>query len=606
MSQPEGSKHKGDAIDRNDAVHFEKIEEHSGPIPGNASLAGDSGDASVSDFLVAKESSTRLDSWIDWISDFCSSILVKETRQAIKSRQFFMTFMFLLALIVLWTFFALSPARDNYEIESLGSFMLCGFLWILGVPLVLIIPFTTFRSLAQEYEDGTIDMVMITTMKPWQIIAGKLGSAMLQVLIYMSILAPCISFCYLLRGVDISQIWYSIGGSLVVTFGLCCLAIALASAADTARIIQVLSVLLILALLFCGFVWCGLSYAICFEPVSQSDQGIMNLLWSGAGLAWISSALVLFCAATARIAFASSNRSTLVRIGVTIQVVLFVGWVIASMTAFGYNKYGFMVASVFAMHYMLLVGGMMLGCHPGMSPRVRRSLPRTRLKQLLFGLYMPGPGRAFLFVIGLSAGICSTLAILAIGHDLFEVSFDMDIPNAARNPNTFAGVDIQFSLLTILANFLFFLFFFCIAFLISRLFARRSVHRNPFVIEMAFITAIPAAIAIFSSYALAPDVFEDLRYGFDLSQIFNWYRVQYLAVEGNVDEAIPYMLIVGIPTFTMLYVCFRLSAPELSESHTAVPQRVLEENEALKRERLWGADADEETIDEIFAVVRSN
>jgi len=198
---------------------------NNGPIPSKVSLSGASVDPSVDGFIVAKEPDSKLDGWIDWISDFCSSILVKETRQAIKSRQFFSTFMLLLGAVICWTFFALSPARNSYDVDSLGSYMLFGFLVILGLPLVLIIPYTTFRSLAQEYEDGTIEMVLITTMKPWQIIAGKLGSAMLQVLIYVAILAPCISFCYLLRGVDISQIWMSISGALVVTFGLCCFAI---------------------------------------------------------------------------------------------------------------------------------------------------------------------------------------------------------------------------------------------------------------------------------------------------------------------------------------------------------------------------------------------
>jgi hypothetical protein len=219
-------------------------------------------------------------------------------------------------VVIIWTFFALSPARDGYEVDSLGAFMLCGFLWILGLPLVLIIPYTTYRSLAQEYEDGTIDMVLITTMKPYQIIAGKLGSAMLQVLIYMAVLAPCISFCYLLRGVDISQIYYSIGGGLIVSFGLCCLAIALASAADSTRLVQVIAVFLILGLLFCGWMWCLLAWAICFAPMPANQRPLVNLMLAGPFLAWISTAIILFFAASAKIAFSSSNRSTMIRGGV--------------------------------------------------------------------------------------------------------------------------------------------------------------------------------------------------------------------------------------------------------------------------------------------------
>ena len=576
-----------------------------GPIPDGMSLKVGSDAAGVAEYLVAKEATTKLDSWIDWISDFCSSILVKETRQAIKSRQFFFTFMLLLACVICWTFFALSPARDNYEVDSLGSFMLCGFLWILGIPLVLIIPYTTFRSLAQEYEDGTIDMVLITTMEPWQIIAGKLGSAMLQVLIYMSVLAPCISFCYLLRGVDISQIWYSIGGGLVVTFGLCCLAIALASAADSSRVVQVLSVFLILGLLFCAGIWCSLASAICYEAIPSSERGMVNLMIAGPLLGWVSTAIILFFAASAKIAFSSSNRSTMIRVGVTVQVVIYVGWVLAAMTAFGFVKFAFMFASIAAMHYLLLVGAMMVACHPGMSPRVRRTLPSTILKKSLFAVYMPGPGRAFLFILGLAIGLSTVFGLLAVGYEWFDVNFDLQT-SASRGRGNFSTVDVQFSLLGILANFIYFLFFFCLTFLISRLIAWRAATPRPFVIEMGLIAAALVFLATMASYAIDPLVFWDTSYGygFEPSQIFCWYRVQYIATEKNTSDALLYMMLVGAPAIVMLFFCLRLAAPELAVARSVVPQRVIEENESRKKVKATRRDDDDETIDEIFAAVR--
>jgi hypothetical protein len=575
-----------------------------GPIPSTVSMSGAADGSGVGEFLVAREATTKFDSWLDRISDFCSSILVKETRQAIKSRQFFLTFMVLLSVVIVWTFFALSPARDGYEVDSLGAFMLCGFLWILGLPLVLIIPYTTYRSLAQEYEDGTIDMVLITTMKPYQIIAGKLGSAMLQVLIYMAVLAPCISFCYLLRGVDISQIYYSIGGGLIVSFGLCCLAIALASAADSNRLVQVISVFLILGLLFCAWMWCFLAWAICFAPMPANQRALVNLMLAGPFLAWISTAIILFFAASAKIAFSSSNRSTMIRVGVTVQVVVFFGWLLAAMAAFGFNKYTFMSGSCFAMQYLLLAGSMMVACHSGMSPRVRRSLPTTVFKRSAYSLYMPGPGRAFLFVVGLAFSLSSIMAIVAIANPLFDVTFDVGNVNGGVN-TAFNVVDVQFSLCAVLTNFVYFLFFFCLVFLISRLFAWRSQTRKPFVIEMGICAALLVFLATMASYAIAPNVFwNNLRSGFEISQIFNWYRVQYAAADRNMGEAMVYLLLIGFPTLVMFFFCLKLSAPELAIASVAVPDRVLEEDDELKRERLWGQDADEETIDEIFAAVR--
>ena len=583
-----------------------KNENPSGPIPANVSLSGGGEAGKVAEYLVAKEGETKLDRLIDKISDFCSSILVKETRQAVKSRQFVSTFMLLLVLVIVWTFFALSPERQGYDVDSLGSLMLCGYLIILGLPLVLIIPYTTFRSLAAEYENGTIEMVLITTMKPWQIIAGKLGSAMLQVLIYLSALAPCISFCYLLRGVDITQLWYAIGGGLVVTTGLCCFSIALASAADNTRVVQVLSFFLSIGLLFCAWWWCFIAYQICFQPVPSGDRPLVNLIIAGPVLAFLSFAVILFFAASAKIAFPSSNRSTMIRICITGQAIVYVGYILACSCAFGFHKYMFMFSSVVAMQYLLVVGAMMVACHPGLSPRVRRTLPTSFIKRSLFSLYMPGPGRAFLFMIGLALGLSTTLAMFALGHSFFDITFDLNTTTmmGRGGRNVLSAIDVRFSVCAVVANFVFFLFFFCLTFLISRVFAWRSAHRNPFVIELAIVPPVLLFLVTIGSYVIAPYIFDDYNYGFEFSQMFNWYRIQYMAVATASSDVILHLIAIGAITSVLLFFCLRYVVPEFAVSRAAVPDRVLEENEELKRERIWGSEADEETIDEIFAAVR--
>jgi len=187
-------------------------------------------DQSPSPFLVAAEKTTKLDQFVQRFSEWCSSILVKETRQALKSRQFVWTFFALMTLVATWSFFALSQTQSDGTLpRDVGSTMLIGYLWILGAPLCIIIPFTTYRSLAQEFEDGTIQMVLITTMKPWQIVAGKLGSAMLQMMVYLSVIAPCVAFCYLLRGVDVPMLMFWLLTAVLVSIGLCAVALMLGS-----------------------------------------------------------------------------------------------------------------------------------------------------------------------------------------------------------------------------------------------------------------------------------------------------------------------------------------------------------------------------------------
>ena len=62
---------------------------------------------------IAVEKNHYIDRIVDQFSDWCSPILVKETRQALKSRQFFWTFFLLLAAIALWTMIGLTTVKKS-------------------------------------------------------------------------------------------------------------------------------------------------------------------------------------------------------------------------------------------------------------------------------------------------------------------------------------------------------------------------------------------------------------------------------------------------------------------------------------------------------------
>ena len=104
--------------------------------------------------------------------------------------------------------------QTNNTTDPQISFTLClrcshtlGYLFILGFPLAVVIPMAAFRSLAREYEDETIQLVSITSMSARRIILGKLGSAFLQIIMYLAAVTPCIVFSYILRGISFSMIF---------------------------------------------------------------------------------------------------------------------------------------------------------------------------------------------------------------------------------------------------------------------------------------------------------------------------------------------------------------------------------------------------------------
>ena len=117
---------------------------------------------------IAPEKTNWLDRRIENVSEWFSSILVKESRQALKSRQFLWTFFLMLIVVATWTLFALSYLYSEMASNSVasGPFLLGGYWMILGFPLAIIIPYSAYRSLAREFEDGTLQMVSITTLRP--------------------------------------------------------------------------------------------------------------------------------------------------------------------------------------------------------------------------------------------------------------------------------------------------------------------------------------------------------------------------------------------------------------------------------------------------------
>ncbi len=89
---------------------------------------------------------------------------------------------------------------SEYLLRLDGRSMLSGYIVILLVPAFIIIPQAAFRSMASELDDGTFETLSLSMLKPTHILFGKLNVAVLQLIVYMSIVAPCIAMTYLLRG----------------------------------------------------------------------------------------------------------------------------------------------------------------------------------------------------------------------------------------------------------------------------------------------------------------------------------------------------------------------------------------------------------------------
>jgi hypothetical protein len=341
----------------------------------------------------------RIEASLERASELLNPILVKEARQALKSRQFVATFSLLLIFGWGWSLAGVAMLSQAAYYAPGGRFMLSGYFLILAVPLIVIVPFSAFRSLAAEREDGTFELLSITTLQARQIISGKLGSAVVQMAVYYSALAPCIAFTYLLRGVDVLTIGLLLFYTFLVSVMLSQIGLITATVTRSSHWQILLSVVLILFL-----AWCDLMVSIALWNIVnvagsiQFDDYYFWIVQIAVLMFYASTFALLLVAAAAQISFASDNRSTKLRVIMLFQQLLWIGWMTYAWVE-SKDIEVLYVLSFIAGVYWFFAGSLLCGEGAQLSPRVKRSLPQSFLGRALFTWFNPGSGTGYIFAV---------------------------------------------------------------------------------------------------------------------------------------------------------------------------------------------------------------
>ena len=342
------------------------------------------------------------------LAERANPILVKETRQALKSRQFTITFMVVLLFCWIVSFVGIAIVGPQIYFAAAGPGMLMAYYTILIVPLTLVVPFTAFRSLASEQEENTFDLLSITTLSSRQIVTGKLASSLLQMVVYLSAVSPCIAFTFLLRGVDALTVAVLLSIAVLASIGLSMVSLLIGASVRVRSTQVIVSVALVLIL-------AGACVALWFVGFGIISAGTSSSRGSGIGLmilamlaAYITTFGLLHSAAAAQIAFVSENRSTPLRRWMLAQqacICAFVGGVAYTALAdFGpvgselFSAIAILLAG-FGAPYWYFMGSLMTGEWPHLSRRVQRSLPSSDAWRPFVSLMNPGPGSGYLFAV---------------------------------------------------------------------------------------------------------------------------------------------------------------------------------------------------------------
>ena len=112
----------------------------------------------------------------------------------------------------------------------------------------VIVPFVAFRSLLNERDLNTFELLNITTLSPRKIVWGKLLSSLVQLFIYYSAIAPFIVFTYCLNGITIPTILFLLMFSLVISIEFALASLMVSTFARQRQTQIVLSLILLVAL----------------------------------------------------------------------------------------------------------------------------------------------------------------------------------------------------------------------------------------------------------------------------------------------------------------------------------------------------------------------
>lgn len=339
--------------------------------------------------------------WHDRLSDWFNAILIRESRQALKSKQFVATFMLLLAIAWVVSVFGLLNSGSALEFGSVGRDFFYYFYCALAFAALVLIPFGAFRSLQAERDLNTYDLLSITALKPRQIVWGKLLSIGLQLFLFYSAITPFMAFASLLQGFNTGTAIIVLVGTMLYSFLLAMAALMLSSFARQKALQGLFGAGMLIGLVS-NFFWIvfGIGVALRFDAIAIASPDF----WWGAGIvvtAFVAYFILFQQIAVAQLTFETDNRSTGIRVITTIQFWLL--WAIVGIYCFArqtappdYVRIALAVVS--ALH--LAVAGLVFSTEGDfLTRRVQREIPRNRLWRYLKAPYLPGGARGLLLAV---------------------------------------------------------------------------------------------------------------------------------------------------------------------------------------------------------------
>ncbi len=332
------------------------------------------------------------------LSDWFNPILVKEARQATSSPAFAGVLLTLIAALAVWTIFtvAMAPSTGGW-----GRPLLLGYACILSFVMLVIVPWMAHQSMASELQGNTLELLMMSSISPGQVIRGKLHSVMAITGTFFSAIAPCFAFGYLAGNLSLLQVLSFLATVLLASWFLSSGAIFLAAS----RRVSPLVVLFGLGLVQIAG---GIAFGLPVWFLSQLEWSTATWRWlhvehSGVAISVVAMALAaisLFNAAgAASLTFPAANRSSPLRWRLLVLAIAIVVFLVAIFQATQFDDEPVVVLSTLFYIIWLGIGSLLVAERSQMSSRARRAFPASPFARIPIAWMIPGNATGYLFAI---------------------------------------------------------------------------------------------------------------------------------------------------------------------------------------------------------------
>lgn len=336
--------------------------------------------------------------WGEWLDDRMNAIVVKELRQAVRSRLILgLLIIFLIVQLSILAFSALK-AHDRGDPSRYGRESFMWSMMVLQGACVILVPLYVGSRLAQERPKAGVDLLYITALRARSIVVGKTLVGLTLAVLIASACAPFLTFTYLLRGVDLPTIFVLMAAALVGSI----------VATQFAVFIGCLPVqwMARAALGFGVFIFGWGVLGFMAHAVNMMMRQGMTVVWSMSGgvfvLTWVVFVTGLCtCLAIAALSPPAANRAWIPRLWVT------AGWVATGASVY---MHPFASHGAWVEWYSLWASLLGLATFVSISERddpgrrVRRGIPRRGLARILAFLFYSGSAGGVTWVCVLMAG----------------------------------------------------------------------------------------------------------------------------------------------------------------------------------------------------------